>query len=206
LRKTTTTTVGGEKAAADFFARRFAIMRPNGWIILSALLVLSPAPRSAQADWFKEFVERCKTDWHRNNCWPEPFVYADRAHIRGPLDAMVANGWRDQNHLGTHHFSADSATLTTSGQLKIQEILSVSPPRFRTIYVQRASSRDATAARLDAVEQYASSMLPEGGLADVRESELIAEGRPAMVVDAINVRFHETQPVPQLPKSTGDSF
>ena len=49
-----------------------------------------------------------------------------------------------------------------------------------------------------AVQQWASEHLPEGFVADVRETHLIAEGRPADAVDMINVRFQQTQPAPQL--------
>jgi hypothetical protein len=67
--------------------------------------------------------------------------------------------------------------------------------------VQRGADRDATAARLDSVEQYAAHLLPENVTVDVQESHLVAEGRAAVVVDAVNTRFRETQPTPQLPRA-----
>jgi hypothetical protein len=159
-------------------------------------------PFDGMRNGYHRVKEAMKRDFHRNNCWPEPFVRPDQVHVSDPLARMVANGWRRQNLLGDHHFSADAQALTEAGELKVEEILRTAPPQYRTIFVQRASNRDATAARLDAVEQYATGILPENVAADVQESHLVAEGRPAVVVDAVNVRFRETQPAPQLPRAS----
>jgi hypothetical protein len=118
---------------------------------------------------------------------------------------MIVQGWQHQNLLGSHHFTPDSAQLTTAGQLKVREILTLSPPAYRMVLVERGRDGDATAARIDAVETWMSSHLPEGIATDVRETHLVAEGRPADAVDAISVRFHETRPVPQLPPRTTEA-
>lgn len=162
-------------------------------------------PFDGMHDGYQRVKEAMKRDFHRNNCWPEPFVRPDQVHVNEPLARMVANGWRRQNLLGNHHFSPDANALTEAGELKVEEILRTSPPQFRTIFVQRASNRDSTAARLDAVEQFASGLLPENITAEVQESHLVAEGRPAVVVDAVNVRFRETQPTPQLPRASSSN-
>ncbi|MFV2067482.1 MAG: hypothetical protein ACC645_10915 [Pirellulales bacterium] len=167
--------------------------------ILTAVAVISSS-QMAEANWFEHMYNRVTTDWHRNNCWPDPFVQPDRMHVAATLDAITASGWRQQNLLGDHHFTSDSSTLTTAGQLKVREILTQAPQQFPTARVQRGPDRDATAARMDAVEQWASGHLSEEIVANVVESDKIVEGRPAPVVDAINVRFQETQPLPQLPK------
>jgi len=172
--------------------------RLSAAILTVAAVIISS--QTAEANWFEHVYHQVVTDWHRNNCWPVPFVQPDRAHVARTFDAMTSAGWRQQNLLGDHHFTPDSTALTTAGQLKVREILTQGPQQFRTVFVQRGADGDATAARLDAVEQWASSHLPEGVAVNVLESDKIVEGRPAPVVDAINVRFQETQPSPQLPK------
>ena len=159
----------------------------------------------AQGGWYdrcsaacKQSYENFKRDFNRNNCWPEPFVRPDRLHVQRPLELMVAQGWQQQNTLGNHHFAPDSSQLTTAGQLKVREILVQSPPPFRTVFVQQGGNPQDTASRVAAVQQWASQHLPDGFVADVRETHLIVEGRPADAVDMINVRFQQTQPAPQL--------
>ncbi len=176
--------------------------------LLAALtLLLSTSP--AHADWrdrLEAFWARCEVDWHRNNCWPEPFVRPDRAHVTTFNASVEAAGWHRQNLLGAHHFTPDSTALSTSGQLKVRGILTQAPHQYRTVFVERSVNRDLTAARMDAVEQYASNWLPDGLVADVQESHQFVEGSPAPMVDYINVRFRETLPVPQLPTPTGNEF
>lgn len=172
--------------------------------VLLSGLALVVVSQPLEANRFTEFCSRVKRDYHRNNCWPEPFNRPDRLHVQRSLAAATAAGWRRQNLLGDHHFTPDSSTLTTAGELKVRLILTQSPPQYRTVFVQRGPSRDVTAARLDAVEQWTSRQLPAGMVADVQESHLMVEGTPASTVDSINVRFHESQPIPQLPEPKTD--
>ena len=138
-------------------------------------------------------------DVHRNICWPEPFLAPDRAAVYDPFAAMVHNGWRRQNLMGNHHFSPETGELTKAGELKVKWILTQVPPRYRTIYVQRGPDSVATEARIDAVNALAADVLPPNVVANVTDTHIVAEGRPADVVDYNNVRFREAAPAPALP-------
>lgn len=152
------------------------------------------------------FFERFGQDYHRNNCWPEPFLQPDRAHVFMPLVAMVNKGWQKQNLLAGYHFVPNSLRLNEAGQLKVIWILTQTPHERRTIFVSRGFNPDVTAARLEAAEHFAQQITPAGTVPLVVESYMVAEGRPAQDVDATNVRFRETRPSPQLPASTSNDF
>jgi hypothetical protein len=55
------------------------------WAIVLVLLPAFPAFAGDESgynsynsgSWWDNF----KTDWRRNNCWPKPFVYPDRASV-----------------------------------------------------------------------------------------------------------------------------
>jgi hypothetical protein len=115
---------------------------------------------------------------------------------------MVANGWRRENLMAQHHFieNADGQLeLSKAGQMKVYWILTQAPPAHRTIFVERDARAAETTERVDAVQQFAVQLAPAGGLPDIQETHLIAEGRPADEVDRTNVRYHESMPTPQLP-------
>ena len=187
-------------------------MRRLSCALLTTAAVTLLLVSTAQGGWYdrcrdgvKQFCANCKRDFHRNNCWPQAFVAPDRSHVQGPVSLMIVQGWQQQNLLGSHHFTPDSAQLTTAGQLKVREILTLSPPAYRMVLIERGPDGDVTVARINAVETWVSSHLPEGTVAYVRETHLVAEGRPADVVDAISVRFNESRPVPQLPPRTTEA-
>ena len=166
--------------------------------LLTALVTLSLV-QSAQANWFHHIWHVTKRDYHRNNCWPEPFVEPDEASVRAPFETMAANGWRRQNLLGRHHFREDGVTLTESGKIKIRNILTQVPPKYRTIFVERSWDPADTAKRIDGIQQLATRFVPTGELPAVQDTHLFAEGRSAAVVDQTFTAFQETAPPPQLP-------
>ena len=43
--------------------------------------------------------QRFGRDYHRNFCWPEPFVAGDRAAVITPFQIMADNAWERQNLL-----------------------------------------------------------------------------------------------------------
>jgi hypothetical protein len=115
---------------------------------------------------------------------------------------MTLNGWQEQNLLGAYYFDSESGKLTTAGELKVRSVLTQSPPAFRTVFVEHGPNPEVTAARTDAVRQWATGHLADSVVVDVRESNMVARGRSAEVVDAINVKFLQTQPAPQLPQAS----
>jgi hypothetical protein len=112
---------------------------------------------------------------------------------------MVENGWRRQNLLGPHHFNSETNKLTTAGELRVRWIMTQAPPNRRNIFVERSIEPDITAQRIEMVREYAAQVVVDGQMAQITDTHLISEGRPASVVDATNVRFQESLPPPILP-------
>ena len=168
------------------------------WSLLAAAMLISHA-RPLHAEWLSDFWASFKQDTVRNNVWPEPFGGFERQDAIQPFELMTSNGWRRQNLLGDHHFLPDSSRLTKAGELKVEWILTQAPPERRTIFVERGENRHETLSRVESARQWAERYVDAGQLANVEETHLIAEGRPADDVDATNVRFRETARAPQLP-------
>ena len=54
-------------------------------VCLAVLGLTIQATSTAQAGGWSDFWDRFYIDTHRNNCWPEPFVRADRQAARAPF-------------------------------------------------------------------------------------------------------------------------
>lgn len=155
----------------------------------------------AQAFWLDAFVHKVETGRRANEQWPSPYVCPDRVHVRAPFEQMVQNGWRRQNLLSPHHFNEDGTALTTAGELKVRWIMTQAPEQYRQIFVERSINPDHTAQRVAIAQQYASQV----GLGEqpmVSETNLVSDGRPASIVDAIGTRFQESMPPPVLPAAS----
>ncbi len=137
------------------------------------------------------------TSYHRNKCWPQPFVYPDNAAVRAPFARMVHNGWRIQNLVASHHFT-DDARLTEAGQRHVRWIVTEAPLRRRTIYVQQAPTPELTEARLASARSLAERFALDQEMVQVQPTPITARGWPADYVDAINVKFFESTPDPRI--------
>ncbi|MBN2475078.1 MAG: hypothetical protein JXB62_10750 [Pirellulales bacterium] len=166
-------------------------------LILVSLVFAIPA----QADWIKDFVHSVVRDTKRRNCWPKPFVCPDYEAVQQPFAIMTENGWRRQNMLGDHHFAPETGKLTEAAGMKIRWILTEAPARYRSIYVHRAETAEATAARIQQVQEYAASIAPDGQVPPVLETGIPAMGWPAERVEAISRKFQQAVPEPVLPAS-----
>ena len=166
-----------------------------GTLVLATFACVVPA----RANWFDKFMYSVVRDTKRRNCWPKPFVYADRQAARAPFAAMITNGWRSQNMIGDHHFIETTGQLTDAGKLKVRWILTQAPEQHRTIYVFRANNAEETAVRVDSIRQYAAGIMPEGDLPPIVESSIPALGWPASRVDALGRSFQSSAPAPRIP-------
>jgi hypothetical protein len=153
----------------------------------------------AGATELSNFVYRSTLDFHRNNAWPEPFIYPDRAAVCAPFGVMIHNGWRLQNTLAAHHFREGSMELTESGKLKVLWIVTEVPPQNRTIYVERAGLPQITEGRIRNVQIIAAGSSMEGVSPPVFETGVPARGWPADQIDATTRAFHDSAPAPRLP-------
>ena len=167
--------------------------------IIAAIVIACGASQVSADDCLAQVSQYIKCGYRQNAQWPWPYVCPDRMAAREPFSIMVQNGWRRQNLLGAHHFTADGERLTTAGELKVRWILTQAPASFRDIFVERAINPQITAHRVVAARQYGQKVAIDGRTPVVEETYLMCEGRPASVVDQVNVRFQESMPPPVLP-------
>ncbi len=173
---------------------------------VAAIVALSSLASDARAVWFDDGARYVKHGYKENSMWPWPYVCADRIAVREPFCIMINNGWRRQNLLGPQYFT-EAGQLNSAGELRVRWIMTQAPPNRRTIFVERDLNPTVTADRVAAIRNYSTQVAPTH-IAQIVESDLMSEGRPAAIVDATNVRFQESQPPPVLPASqalNGDS-
>jgi hypothetical protein len=144
-----------------------------------------PTPNSYSASncWHNYWVM-----WRRNNIWPEPFIYPDRASICNFNTAQINKGWEAQCLLGEPHFEADGTKLSPAGMTKLRSILTQAPMQYRNVYVQRGMTEEITAHRLAAAQQ-ASGEVMSGPVPEVLVSNMQLNSMPADYVNGVNTWF-----------------
>lgn len=172
-------------------------MRRLCYWIGSSILVLTAG--SVDAGW-NEFWNRVHVDFHRMNCWPEPFTNADRVLVKEPFCVNVDAGWRSEHTLSDHLFVAESHQLTVAGQLKAKWIATQAPVHRRTIFVVRGMNDDVTHARILAVQAYLSQRALPTGMPPIVPTDLEPLGGSGDYYDAIDRRARESLPEPRLPQ------
>jgi hypothetical protein len=133
-------------------------------------------------------------DWHRNNCWMEPFIYPDRASVWNFNAAQINKGWQAQCMLGDPHFEADGTKLSPAGMAKLKMILQTA--QGRPVFVERTWSEESTAHRLESTQQ-AVGMLSRGPATDVLVSNMPLTTSPADQINGNNAwltRFEQSIP------------
>jgi len=161
---------------------------------LALLITIS----SAQAGWH-EFWHRVHTDFQRNNAWPEPFSTIDQRAVRAPFHAMVRNGWRLQNTLGTVYFHHETHQLNDAGKRKLHSILAHAPEPHKTIYVFQSFDPEVSEQRLDSVQQALAQLLPDQPMPAVIPTNTQPTGLPADYVDSVERKSRSSIPDPRLP-------
>jgi hypothetical protein len=176
-------------------------MRKASFVVV-AVSLLSFASPTAKADFgcaWQTFWSNVERDFHRNNAWPHPFVQPDRIAVQQTLMVQADNGWRMQTMVADHHFNNDTQQLNDSGMEKIRWILTQAPEQRRTIFVQNARTADKNSMRLDAVQQFAATLLPRGVLPPIEQTDAAAPGWPADRINKTYVDFAKNAPAPVLP-------
>jgi hypothetical protein len=168
-------------------------------VIAITCLAFANANQAARAVFFDDGAHYVKQGYYANKMWPWPYTCPDRVAVREPFNMMVDAGCRRQNLLGPHHFNPETNQLTTAGELRVQWIMTQTPPNRRDIYIERSFNPDTNATRFANVRDYAARVSPDGQSPPIQETYLVSEGRPAAVVDATNVKFMQAMPAPVLP-------
>jgi hypothetical protein len=152
--------------------------------LVITLTLLAAAKASAGDPNATDPWNRFWTDWHRNNCWMEPFVYPDRSSVGNFMDAQIAKGWQLQCLLGDPHFESDNSKLSPAGLMKLHMILQ-NPGLSHPVFVERSWDEGATSKRL-AVVQQAVSNLSRGPAPEVLVSNMPLNSAPADYVNNVN--------------------
>lgn len=166
-----------------------------GWIAAAGLTLLA---QPVEAGWWDHW-DRAKLDFHRMNCYPEPFVQADRRATQAPFNVMTNKGWQLQNTLGNQHFNPETQQLTRSGELKVMNILNQGAMERRVVFVLRGANDEATSVRLDSVQQTAARIVPRGDLPEVIRTSTEPRGWPADYIYEIDTKTRSSIPSPRLP-------
>jgi hypothetical protein len=169
-------------------------------LILIALGFTTQASAEILCDSWNSIVRDVK----RRQCWPEPFNHADRAAVRAPFAAQVANGWRRQNMLGEFHFQPGTQDLTEAGQMKIRWILTACPEQHRSIFIHTGNTEEETAMRIAIVQQWVAKVAPNN-IPPIMSTSIPDDGWPADEVDRVGRKYQSTMPAPRLPAAANNS-
>ncbi|MEN6458756.1 MAG: hypothetical protein ABFC63_07475 [Thermoguttaceae bacterium] len=180
-------------------------MRVRSLAITGSLAIALCCATQVSAELLSGAFNSVVRDVKRRQCWPDPFQTADRASVRAPFCAMVANGWRRQNMLGEFHFEPQSGQLTEAGRLKVHWILTACPEQHRQIYVHTATTSEETAARVASVQQVAAQLARDdmARMVPVMTTSIADDGWPASRVDAISRKMLSSTPIPRLSETGG---
>jgi hypothetical protein len=170
------------------------------------MLVTTVSTGSARGDWYSMkakwhcFWDRVHLDWHRNNAWPEPFVYVDRQATRVPIGVMVDKGWQLQNTISNQLFDAETQELTRAGELKVQWILTQMTPRRRTVFVMRGPTEAITEVRVRSVEKAAEQVVGDMAAHGIVLTDTAPRDGSGAYYERVNVGYESSTPVPRLPQ------
>lgn len=142
----------------------------------------------------------CEEAFYQNKMWPNQYIAPARRGICQATEAMIANGWRRHNVLGSFFFDPNTGELSEAGRLKVEWIATQAPANRRTIYVERDANQHEHNQRMQAVQELVASLSTTG--VDVQETYVRDHGHPASSVDAVFTGFRAAQMIPALPPST----
>lgn len=172
----------------------------NGGLV--ALTIVGCLVSGAEAFWLDAMFDHCHHVSKINQRWPSPHLCPDRVAAHAPFDAMIRNGWRRQNLLGSHHFKTGSTQLTRAGELKVRWIMTQTPSQYRRVFVENSYVEGETEKRIASVTEYANKSAVNGQVPQVIATHIMSEGHPAATVDFVNNQFRENMRIPVLPAST----
>lgn len=158
--------------------------------------------QTAEAGWdeWHAFWNRAHLDKLRNNCWPQPFIKADRRTVCQTLSVQLAKGWQRQNTLSAVYFDQDTHALNEAGRRKLASILTNSPPAFNTVYVVRSYQPGAQERRMASVQETSVQLFEfEPNVVTVNRTP---HTWPADYIDKVNRAIEDTIPSPRLPERT----
>jgi hypothetical protein len=143
--------------------------------------------------------QRWKRDFHRNQCWPEPFIAGDRAAVVVPFQIMADNAWQRQALLSDYHFVEGTSELNDAGKNKLLWIIAKAPVQRRAVYVQRLMSDRSTAERMASVQKSMGALAPDRAPIPIYESNLGPGDWSGQQAVQTQTATEKTVPDPRLP-------
>lgn len=173
-------------------------MRKLGWAvwISSGWLIVAANVHGEWHDWW----DRWGTDFHRMNCWPEPFVSYDRQAARATFEPFIEAGWRTENTLLDPLFDSNGQ-LTRAGKLRVREILMQYPPHRRALYIAAGATAEETQRRVDSVTQYAQTLTDQSIVVPVSVNFRVPRSGTGDYLNLVSERYRQNLPAPVLPRS-----
>jgi hypothetical protein len=154
-------------------------------------------PSAVRADW-NAFKQRSAVDYHRNNCWPQPFNRMDQRVVCQTFSLQIAKGWQRQNTLGDDYFDTETQVLNESGRRKLWSILTATPEQYRAVYVVRSMNSEASDRRLESVQRFTTEMLAGQEPPQVIAVSVSPRSWSGEYTDAIDRQVLQTIPPPRL--------
>jgi len=149
-----------------------------------------------------DFLCGIANETKQRNCWPEPFICADREVYRQVIAVQVCAGWERQNLLSEFHFLPGGYELTEAGRLRVQWIMSEVSEPHRQIYVHRANTPQETAVRMQTVQRFVAQS-PYAVNVPILESTRTDDGWPADRIDLVSRKAVTAALDPKLMGSGG---
>lgn len=149
-----------------------------------------------------DFLSGIARDTKRRNCWPEPFIYADRDACRQVIAVQVCAGWERQNLLSEFHFLPGGCELTDAGRMRVQWIINEVSEPHRQIYVHRGNTPQETAIRMQTVQRFVAQS-PYAADIPILESTRTDDGWPADRIDLLSRKAVTAAPEPKLMGGSG---
>ncbi len=174
-------------------------------IVTLGFFVLVPTTL-AEAGWQERWhalTERVHLDWHRNNCWPQPFREIDRRTVCTVLATQIGTGWKRQNTLSDVYFDPETELLNEAGRRRVWSILAATPEPYRTIYVVQSPNKEAQERRIGSVQQVATETnvaMNHESTTQVVSVTIAPRSWPADYIDAIERKAQTAIPAPVLPE------
>ena len=121
--------------------------------VLIAAVVLQFVASALFAGELGEFLSSVARNTKRRNCWPEPFIYADREATRQVNAIQEAAGWERQNLLSDFHFVSGGMELTEAGRMRVLWIVNEASEAHRQVFVHRANTPQETVVHMQTVQR-----------------------------------------------------
>jgi len=143
--------------------------------------------------------QRWKRDYHRNQCWPEPFIAGDRQAVKVPFEIMADNAWQRQLLLSDYHFIDGTTELNDAGKHKLLWIVMRAPAQRKKVYVETLPNEKTTNERIASVQKALVRLAPNYPGIPVSGVNLGPGDWSGEAADTVQRNTAKTMPDPRLP-------